>query len=96
MLGLGPRFRFTLDGMKFEIMNAIHEHHEEVEAEIEKELIEVIKNFDFHQAVRTAANQALKQAVLNAVTEYFRHGEGQTIVQEIIFQHLHMLGKNNE
>lgn len=75
-----PMVRLELQEMKYSVIHSLLTHQKQINELVEKQLNNVIENFDYESVVRQVASDALTKAI----KEYFQYGDGyQTIIQAV-------------
>lgn len=82
-----PIIRLELEQMKQSMMVALGNYHDDITANVDEQLTRAIKNFDWEAAVSRAASDAIRKAV----DDYFKWGEGHTIIHTAVGDALDVL-----
>lgn len=88
-----PMIRLEVDRMKYQIMAAIHEHHGEIEAEIERQLNIVLENNDY---IPSAVERGVKDALEREIKLYFQFGSGREAIKDAVYAALDEVFKKDE
>ena len=67
-----PLITLKLEGMRYQVMHALHQHQNEISEMVNNELKKVIKNYPFGDVIADVANHAIK----GSIESYFRYGKG--------------------
>ena len=78
---LPPLVKLEIDQMKYSIMHYLHQHHENVEVEVERQIEKAIVAYDFEGMVQ----EAVWDAVTVAIKSYFKHGDGMSFVTQAVY-----------
>lgn len=78
---LPPIIRLEVDDMKYAIVHELHRHHQEVEAEVERQVEAAIANYNFASVVSTNVYKVLN----NAVQSYFEYGPGARVLTQAVW-----------
>lgn len=66
-----PTVRLTLEGLRYQVLHVLGQHHEEIEKNVEEIITQELNKFDFSAIVReefkSCLQDALKKAIANAV-----------------------------
>lgn len=64
-----PQITLAFEGMRHQIVHSMILHHEAIENNLEKELKNVIENYDFAGVVRAHVDQLMKEAIKGALQQ---------------------------
>lgn len=80
--------RLELERMKYAIQAALTEHEAELSVEVDRQLQNIVDNFDWEAAVKSVSYQVIDEAVKEAVKAYFNYGEGEKYIRKVVSETL--------
>lgn len=83
-----PTIRVELEGVRYQVLHALHTHNTEIEELVKKELTKAIDTFDYAAAVKTSVKEAVDGAVKDAVKSFFYHGGGRATIESAVKESL--------
>lgn len=83
-----PTVKLELQNMRQTIVHAFGDYQDTMAAEVDRQLSNIVKNFDYEAVVSEIANEVLREAVTNAVRSYFKFGEGHDLILALITEML--------
>jgi len=87
-----PIIRLELERMKHSMLTHLGAYHQEISDQVEKYMEGAIKNFDFGSAVEEASHEAIK----DTINGYFKYGDGNRFIRDVITNSLNEMFKINE
>jgi 4-aminobutyrate aminotransferase-like enzyme len=79
-----PIIRIELENMRHQIIHHLGAHHEELEKYVSEQVKKAVDDFDYRDAVRRLAAQAVQDAVKKAVEYFFFYGKGKETVERAV------------
>ena len=83
-----PIIKLEVAGMKYAIQTALLKHTAEMDEYVQQAVEAYCTDENIMRVVKTATTVALKDAIENAVSNFFKYGNGQTVVQQAIDESL--------
>ena len=84
-----PIIRLELERMKHSMLTHLGVYHQEISDQVEKYMDGAIKNFDFGSAVEEAS----RDAIVETINGYFKYGDGNRFIREVITKSLNEMFK---
>ena len=83
-----PAIRVELEGVRYQVLHALHTHNTEIEELVKKELTKAVDTFDYAAVVKASVKEAVDGAVKDAVKSFFYHGGGRATIESAVKESL--------
>lgn len=79
-----PKIRLEIDGMKYQIVHAISQHNDELEAALDDAIDRAIASYPFESEIMSMAKDAINESIKRSIQEYFMYGEGKEFINRVV------------
>lgn len=86
-----PKIRLEVEGMKYQVVHFIGQHHDEIEAEIERVVERTMATYPFESEILALAKDAISKSIKDSITEYFQWGEGKEFIKKVVLESIKKL-----
>lgn len=91
-----PIVKIELQNMKQAMVVALADYQNEMAKSVEAQLQNIVDTFDYQEAVRGMAGQIIRDSIQKSLESYFRFGNGRKQLDELIYQSLDKIWKDEE
>jgi hypothetical protein len=79
-----PLVKVELEHMRQTMIVALSDYQERISQSVNEQLEDIVNNFDFSKVVDETATKVIEEAIRDALTNYFKYGDGHKIIETTI------------
>lgn len=83
-----PLVKIELENMRQTVIVALSNYQGQISQNVNEQLKDIVNNFDFSKVVNDTATKVIEEAIRDALTSYFKYGDGRRVIETTISEML--------